>query len=185
MFCLSIEEELIMAGKVLKWFLALMVLVAGLQGGPVFALNREPFLPGYYFGPITLAMGQAVRINVAYLGSYSSLTPPSPCRVLVMFVDQNGKILNGKGQGKTLTLEPGNAVSVQYSPAASTVTASGTEAKVARTKAAQVRGIVLSLGPLLSLIQSSLEVMDSTGRTTQILSPHERYMLKPQPLPMD
>lgn len=176
-----------MTGNGLKRFSALMVLVVGfalgLPGRPVLALNLEPFLPGSYFGPVTLSMGQSVRINVANLGSYSSVSPPGPCRVLVMFVDQDGRILNGKGRGRTLTLRQGNAASVQYSPSAWKMAGPRSEAKGATTKAVLIRGVVLSLTELPWVIQSSLEILDSAGRTTQILSPFEDLILNPQPLP--
>jgi len=156
--------------KVMK-MLALIVLMGValfLSGEPVFALNPQPYLPGNYFGAITLSTGQSVRINVANLGSRLSLTPRGPCRVLVMIVDHNGKILNGKGRGQTVTLGPGNTVSVQYSGAAETI---------------KVRAVVLPLTDLPWVIQSSLEVLDSTGRTTQTVNAFERLIRNPQPLP--
>lgn len=168
----------------LKCFSALMVLVMGLAlvlpGGPVFALDRQPLAPGNYFGPVTLTTGKSVRINIANLGSFSSVAPFYPCTVLVMFVDQNGRILNGNGRGQTFTIEPGKAASVRYSPTTRTAT---TEAGGAKAEAILVRGVVLCLTSLLWVIQSSMEVLDSTGHTIQILHPFERSFLNPQPLP--
>jgi hypothetical protein len=184
----------------LKCLFSLALLVVGfailLPGGTVFALNPQPLPPGLHFGLFTLQPGQTARINVANLGSSSSEEPPDPCVVLVLLVDQNGSILNGNGQGQTLTMGPGNSANVEYPPAATTVTALTTTAPV------QVRGVVLSLTPLPFscaggksedferqvpcghwVFTSSLEIVDSTGSTLLILNPLERFMLNPQPLP--
>ena len=190
----------------LKWFLASTVLIAGLalvfSASPAVALNPQPLPPGDYFGPVTLSVGQSMRINLANLGSSAKPEPPDPCDLLVLLVDASGNILNGNGNGQIFTIEPGQSTNVQYPPPA-TVTSLTTAAP------GEVRAVVLSLTPLPAscdrgknseirgaseeflppdpcihwVFEASLEVLDASGQTIHILNPLLRFMLNPQPLP--
>lgn len=156
------------------------VLLIGFPGKPASALNLEPFMPGDYFAPVTLPRGELVRINVAVFGSYSSLSPHDPGKVLVMFVNQNGVILNGNGHGQVLVIEAGHAASLSYSARSARDRA---HAEGSGTGPVIVRGVVLPLAGLQWAVQSSMEIVDASGRTFLVLSPREKYIVNPQPEP--
>ncbi len=176
-----------MIGNDLKRFSVLTVLFAGLligfPGKPASALNLEPFMPGDYFAPVTLPRGELVRINVAVFGSYSSVAPHDPGKVLVMFVNQNGVILNGNGRGQTLVIEAGHAASLSYSASSARSARDRAHADSSGTGPVIVRGVVLPLAGLPWVIQSSMEIVDASGRTILVLSPREKYIVNPQPGP--
>jgi hypothetical protein len=170
----------------LKRFSIFAVLLAGLAvgfpGRSAATINLAPLRPGDYFVPVTLSRGQSVRINVADLGSHTSVAPRFAGKVLVMFVNQNGTILNGKGRGKIVTLRAGHAATVRF--AANRHSGAPAAVKRAWKNPLIVRGVVLPLTGLPSAIQSSMEIVDTSGRTTQALGPVEKFIQNPQPPPV-
>ena len=169
-----------------KRFLIFAVLLAGLAvglpGSAAATINLAPLRPGDYFLPVTLSHGQSVRINVADLGSHTSIAPRFAGKVLVMFVNQNGTILNGKGRGKIVALRAGHAATVGFSANRRSRTPAAD--KHASKNPLIVRGVVLPLTGLPSAIQASMEIVDASGRTTLVLSPVEKFIQNPQPPPV-
>jgi hypothetical protein len=163
--------------------LLLAGLVIGLAQGPAYALRLQPFIPGDYFAPVTLSRGESIRINTANLGSYSSVASPVPGKILVMFVSQDGTILNGNGRGRMLLLGVGRAASVRFSTNGAQLTQNRSRTKRAEAAPVIVRGVVLSLSGRPWIIQSSMEILDASGRTTLVLTPTREFILNPQPLP--
>ena len=71
--------------------------------GEIHGFNPQPDPPG--FGPFTLEAGQFVRLNVTCFDHQIGLSPPDPCRGVVMFHDVLGNVL----VEDTYELQPGHS----------------------------------------------------------------------------
>ena len=150
-----------------------LLLFPALQGSPAAAQNVDPGNPPW----ITLATGGVHGIVPGEVARVAVLNfePPDPCIVEVVLLDSNAHTV----LSQTLTVEPGHANFVDFSPASAPAVALGA---YNRTEfRALCRAADAESARRCSL---SLEIFDAaTGRTTIFTPPDPCFFLNPQPLP--
>jgi hypothetical protein len=126
--------------------------------GVIAGFNPQPD-PPKIFGQLGLVAGQTIRLNAAnVLDPGTTLLPPDPCRVTLVFFGQDGNIL----AHTTEVLQPGAATFLDF--ALPTINSIRTEVRADVT----VESLSTRLAPP-DPCRATLEVFDNdTGRTTAI-----------------
>jgi len=127
--------------------------------GDIAGFNPQPD-PPKIFGQLGLVAGQTIRLNaVNVLDPGTTLLPPDPCRVTLVFFGQDGRIL----AHSTEVLQPGAATFLDFALPA-TINSIRTEVRADVT----VESLSTRLVPP-DPCRATLEVFDNdTGRTTAI-----------------
>ena len=131
--------------------------------------NPQPD-PPKIFGQLGLVAGQTIRLNAAnVLDPGTTLLPPDPCRVTLVFFGADGNIL----AHSTQVLQPGAATFLDFSLPV-TINSVRTEIRAdvtVESLATSTTTLGISLFPP-DPCRATLEVFDSdTGRTTALQSP--------------
>lgn len=136
-----------------------------------------PGPPTKVFGQLGIVAGQTIRLNAVNVAAPgTSLIPPGPCRVTLVFFDENGNALAHSSQ----LLQPGAATFLDFSLPVVTVNGGGRAEVRADVVVENTTAVRLPPGPC----RATLEVFDSdTGRTTAVLSPQRVRGFEPPPDP--
>ena len=142
---------------------------AAAQGEEEEEEEEEVRLP---FGPVGIAQAQTAVLNVVLL-----VAPPNPCRATLTFYDPAGQVLGTREEPATtqITLEEPNVTASFGLPAVQ-----GLDEE--HPRAVILPAVQLPPSPCVDLV-ATLEISDSSGRTSVLVNPGTLRGLNPQPEP--